>query len=73
METFIFPVIMRASRTGDKSKVMNLGPYTLVLSEIINHTAGERKDIQVFNHENPVNIFRGCALPNRQIEKFIQY
>jgi O-antigen/teichoic acid export membrane protein len=35
METFIFPVIMRASGTGDKSKVNNLGPYTLVLSEII--------------------------------------
>lgn len=49
METFIFPGIMRASRQGDKSKVNNLGPYTLVLSEIIQHTAEERKDIILFN------------------------
>lgn len=35
METFVFPTIMRASRTGDKSKAKTLGPYTLVLSEIM--------------------------------------
>ena len=50
MESFIFPVINQASRTGDKSKIKNLGPYTLCLSEIIHSAAEERKDIQIINH-----------------------
>ncbi len=45
METFLYSEINRASRDKDKSKISTLGPYSFVLSWIVQRTQLMRKDI----------------------------
>lgn len=77
MDTFINSSMNEASRQCDETKVMTLGPYSLVLGLILNNIASRfRKDIPA-DLKNKIEwegilLYRGSGLTKMQIDEYKQ-
>lgn len=63
METFITSSLNTASNTGDISKADNIGPYAMVLGEILWKVANNCKPL--ISEENPLDLYRCTILSQK--------
>jgi hypothetical protein len=70
METWVQEAINTASRNGDRSKIATLGPFCMIMGDIMSLAPKFRTELEprVFSHSG-VTLYRGSTQSHAQIEE----